>query len=176
MEGGRRWLGCGSRHPPSHRGSLRKACRGCGCGLPPALGPPPPPARLSNTLGLAEHPGALPAWTGGQRRERLVRVTGLLSAWALRQESQPSSGGFSLNRHNPAVLPPASRRLWFLLKKRSLCWESLKTTTDQGGRNLCGQCVRLESHCRSVSGARRPRTGRWPACWESTWEEASLFR
>lgn len=50
----RGWVGCGNCHSPSQGVSLRKACQGCGCGHRPALGPPP--ARLSNTLGTAEHP------------------------------------------------------------------------------------------------------------------------
>lgn len=70
-------------HPHSHRVPLRKPA-GDVAVAPPAL--EPPPARLSNTFGAAEHPGALPAWTGGQKRERPARVTGLLSAWALGQE------------------------------------------------------------------------------------------
>lgn len=131
----RRWVGCGNCHSPSQGVSLRKACRGCGCGHPPALGPPP--ARLSNTLGTTEHPeGHCLRGQEGRRERGRPGVTGLLSARALGQTSQPSSDAPRQPAH-PGVLPLASRRLWFLLKKRSLCRDLLKTKTDQGGRNLC---------------------------------------
>lgn len=71
-EGG--WTVVAVTHIPT--GSPCGKPAGDAAGAPPALGPPP--ARLSNTFNMAEHPGALPVWTGGQKRERLFRVMGLV--------------------------------------------------------------------------------------------------